>query len=632
MMLQARLQDSRLMRLLRRLARDRGGNTLLMIAAALIPMMALIGGSVDMGRTYLAQTRLQHACDSATLATRKRLGASAAATGKIPENANAIGNRFFNTNFPSGSYGSVNRTFTMTLDRDFSITATASAQIPTTIMQMFGIARVPVNVSCTAQLGMSNIDVMMALDVTGSMAETNAGDSQPKIALLKETIAAFHATLEANKRVGSRIRYGFVPYSTNVNVGGLLRNEWVVDQWTYQSRTLVGTGSAYGTYSFSTAATVASGTRTDTAQSTYAATLSGGNYTCPTVPSNTSTRTYTALSTSSAAYAGPPAGTQTTTKYKLVVSGNEYSVTLSGKTCTVTKSAYTNYVMNFDYITQPALVSTSKWQYGPVTRNVSAWRTETSGCMEERDTYQIDDYDNVDLSRALDLDIDLVPTKGRSATQWRPMYPKIIYGRQHKWDGSGSFSTSQVSTTDEYVAPAMLRTDACPPAAQRLQEMTSSELATYLSKLSAAGSTYHDIGMIWAARLLSPTGLFAADNADLALGKATSRNLIFLTDGQTSALDLSYTSYGFEPVDRRRWTPGGKFTLTQTVENRFAFACQEAKKRNITVWLIAFGTQLNPVMEECAGSGHAFEANNSDELSDAFVTIANEVGDLKLTH
>ena len=31
-------------------------------------------------------------------------------------------------------------------------------------------------------------------------------------------------------------------------------------------------------------------------------------------------------------------------------------------------------------------------------------------------------------------------------------------------------------------------------------------------------------------------------------------------------------------------------TLTETVEKRFAVACDEVKKRNVTVWVIGFGT------------------------------------------
>ena len=41
--------------LLTRLARDRSGNTLAMIAAGIFPLLAMVGGGVDMGRSYLAQ-------------------------------------------------------------------------------------------------------------------------------------------------------------------------------------------------------------------------------------------------------------------------------------------------------------------------------------------------------------------------------------------------------------------------------------------------------------------------------------------------------------------------------------------------------------------------------------------------
>lgn len=104
-----------------------------------------------------------------------------------------------------------------------------------------------------------------------------------------------------------------------------------------------------------------------------------------------------------------------------------------------------------------------------------------------------------------------------------------------------------------------------------------------------------------------------------------------MTDGQTSALDVSYSSYGIEPVDRRRWSPSSPRTLTQTIEDRFTVACAEAKKKNVTVWLIAFGTMMNPMFEQCAGPGHAFQADNAEELSAAFSVIANKVADLRLT-
>src|SRR5690606_28128896 len=71
---------------------------------------------------------------------------------------------------------------------------------------------------------------------TGSMAMTNPGDTQPRIAVLRDTIRSFYAQLEANRSAGARVRYGFVPYSSNVNVGYLLRSDWMVDEMTIQAR------------------------------------------------------------------------------------------------------------------------------------------------------------------------------------------------------------------------------------------------------------------------------------------------------------------------------------------------------------------------------------------------------------
>ena len=618
-------------RSLRRLARDRAGNTLGMIAAGLFPLLALIGGAIDMGRGYLAETRLQQACDAGVLAARKKLGSGAVGFGIDNSGVDDVGHRFFNLNFGDGSYGTENRDFDLVINPDTTIDGTASVEVPTTIMALFGYNQLDLQVTCGAKLDSANTDVMLVLDVTGSMNETNPGDSKARIEILKDVILDFHAQLEENKQENARIRYGFLPYSTNVNVGHLLKDEWVVSQWTYQSRRMLGSGKTSGYYTAWTAASPISGVVNRTVHATYPATLSGSVYSCPTVPANTLVSNTVLVSNTSEAYAGPPAGTLFRSTYQRTRNGNVFSVSLSGNTCTVNKEAYTNYIDTYQYLQTPALLTGTNWQYGPETKDVSGWRTGSNGCIEERGTYIIDDYNAVDLSRALDLNIDLVPTAGNSQTQWRPQYPKLIFGRAKKWDNTGLFDPAVSTTTAEYIAPWVASTAACPTPARNLAEMDDQAVSDYVATLKAGGSTYHDIGMIWGARLLSPTGPFAAENADPADGRPTSRNIVFLTDGQTSALDISYSSYGFEPLDRRRWTPGSALSLTQTIEQRFSFACKEAKKKNITVWIVAFGTQLNPIMEECAGPGKAFQANDSDELTEAFKKIATSMSDLRLT-
>lgn len=122
----------------------------------------------------------------------------------------------------------------------------------------------------------------------------------------------------------------------------------------------------------------------------------------------------------------------------------------------------------------------------------------------------------------------------------------------------------------------------------------------------------------------------ASSIADVS-GKPTGRHLIFLTDGETAPLDLAYSSYGLEPLDERRWTESSSLTLTQTVEKRFSFACNEVRKRNVTIWVIGFGTNMSDIMKDCAGFGHWFQADDAAQLNDIFGTIAKTIGELRVS-
>lgn len=139
------------------------GNTLALVASALIPLLAMVGGGVDMGRSYLAQSRLQQACDAGVLAARKKMGSASTATSTLPSDADAMGQRFFNINFRTGSYGTKDRSFQMTLESDLSVSGRASVNVPTTIMAMFGRTNIALNVECAARLNFSNTDIMFVL-------------------------------------------------------------------------------------------------------------------------------------------------------------------------------------------------------------------------------------------------------------------------------------------------------------------------------------------------------------------------------------------------------------------------------------------------------------------------------------
>lgn len=626
---------------LSRLAHDRAGNTLMIIAFSLVPLLAMIGGGIDMSRGYLAQARLQQACDAGVLAARKKLGNTTVSGSTLPSNVTTVGNNFFDVNFLAGAYGTTNRSFTMALESDYSISGTAGVDVPTTLMFLFGYTKLPLAVKCQAKLNFSNTDVMMVLDTTGSMNDTNPGDTLPKIQVLRNTVKSFYATLEAAKSPGTRIRYGFVPYSVNVNVGFLLKSSWLADSWKYHGRVPKDTGQTQQSDNWQQSWNYISGSYTSSSTANAAS--------CP-----ASTVTW-----SQVGYSKANDGTETWT---YLVNGTDVSCGAAPENkFNVYTTTYSNYKYSYSqkYLgkkTSPVYT----WHYGAISENVSSLKDSNpnnppvggkisvnmggspdspynydawfNGCIEERKTYEITDYANVDLTKALDLDIDTVPTTTNADTQWKPALPDIAFAHSLTWSNWSSWPWTP--SGDDY-AYDFLETPwygygVCPAAAHKLAAMTSTDIANYVDTLVPGGNTYHDIGMIWGGRLLSPTGLFASENADLP-GQPTNRHLIFLTDGLTMPNELTYGAYGLEPLDQRRWSTSSTLTLTQVVENRFTVACNEVKKRNITVWVIGFGQTLNPVLSDCAGPGHSFYAADASALNSIFSTIAAAMGDLRVS-
>ena len=59
---------------------------------------------------------------------------------------------------------------------------------------------------------------------------------------------------------------------------------------------------------------------------------------------------------------------------------------------------------------------------------------------------------------------------------------------------------------------------------------------------------------------------------------------------------------------------------------------EKTEKKNITVWVIAFGTELTSLLSDCASSNRAYQANNSAELSQTFADIAARISQLRVTH
>jgi Flp pilus assembly protein TadG len=649
-----------------RLMKSQSGNVLAMVAAGVLPLLGLLGGGIDMSRIFLTKNRLQFACDSGALAGRKMMGGGA--WNANSNKANTTAENIFNANFISGSYGSTGLTKAFS-ENAGNVTGTASATVPMAIMKVFGFTNKTISVTCSAEMRIPNTDVMFVLDNTGSMDDcpngnTCNGNSSSKIAGLKTAVLCFYealAKLDTSANCGStpsggnssavQLRFGFVPYSSNVNVGALLNNDWMADNWTYQSRVY----QWLGTYTTTTSAWV----QTSPASSSNT-TSSNNQASCP---NNTKT---TVNGTPSVVSSTAPDGAVTSTTTNTRTTNGVWV-----NSCTQRSNGNYNYTINTynNYVEQQTITQTPDYAYiyKPVTFDVSglkaggnSWNSSINlpvgtngantsvawnGCIEERQAWQnmdgnpSDDYDPVPAS-AYDLDIDMVPSPADPATQWGPQLPNAVWGR---YNGSGD-TTAWVTTTSStmsrnYNAPA------CPLAARKLQTYpTATAFQNYVNSMDPGGSTYHDIGMVWGARLMSPTGLFASENAFTPSGGQIERHLIFMTDGETNTSVKNMVSHGVDWWDRRQTNPAvvptsgtnGNGTLTKTVDAKLQALCKMVKNKNITLWVIAFGTDVTAAtktnLQNCATSGRYYEAADSATLIANFKSIADQISQLRLTN
>lgn len=529
--------------LLNRLLASRRGNVLPIMAASVLPMAAMVGGAIDMSRAYMVRSRIQQACDAGVLAGRRAMEQG------TYTNANKQQARdFFDINFKAGYNDTTNLVFTTSSPAGSSkVVGAASTVMPTTIMSMFGKTTIDVAVNCEAELNLSNSDVTFVLDVTGSMAQTipvGTGGSIVKLTALQQSVMSFYDTL-SNAATGSnaRVRYAFVPYSTNVNVGELLYDanpNWLVggdtaDQWDYQSRRAM-----YWAWNGLFWA--------QQPDQQPGASFAGWQYLQRSYPTYDFVRSI------------KPANPAVTTPSEI-----------NG--------------------------STSRW----------------GGCIEERDTIPgsviVNGPNGITVdgnTGAHDLNIDAVPTN--TATKWRPYWEQVYFLR----DGS--------------------RSTACPSKSTLLTAFSRTEVQNYVNNLIAVGGTYHDVGLLWGARISSPQGIFQSNvNAVPTNGGSISRHLIFMTDGILTSYDFVASMYGTEQLDRRVTGGSNNPTQLERQRRRYLAICEAIKSKGTRLWVIAFGTTLTADLQTCASSGSAFTAANSSSLNAAFENIAKQVAELRLT-
>jgi hypothetical protein len=132
----------------------------------------------------------------------------------------------------------------------------------------------------------------------------------------------------------------------------------------------------------------------------------------------------------------------------------------------------------------------------------------------------------------------------------------------------------------------------------------------------------------WGARMMSPKGIFSDNNSD---DPNISRYIIFLTDGHMETSIAAYTGYGIEYMDHRSFPSKYSSTIApldalnmDAHVARFGIGCNSAKGKGISIWVIAFGIDLDASMRQCASNpSQVMAASNSAELPKQLRISAN---------
>lgn len=531
----------------RKLFRDQGGNALMLTAAAIFPVIGIVGSSIDIGRAYMAQLRLQQACDAAVLAGRRYKGAA-----EYGVEAKAEANKMFAFNYPTSLYGSEAINFTSSwVAAGSEVTGAASARVPTTIMNMFGFTQFNLSAACGAKLEIANVDVMLVLDVTTSMTWVPARDNEvptdptkSRLGGLKSGATIFLDTLLDTSSDEGKLRVGIVPYSGTVNIGRILKEKnasWISDVVRIPSRVW------------------------DAPRNRY--TLKNVDYNVAGIPVGGSTSAFEGIDK-------PTSGT-------------------------------------------PKPTVSATW----------------NGCVMERQTAVISPSQTTIPPEAFDMNINMEPD-GRDETKWKLYLPRLA------WSRSGTAESTTTSDNDAIGENASNLAVCSTSEAMNLLVMKqgnredAANIGLYtaaIRDLNPVGYTYHDAGMAWGARLISPNGLFKDENRRTD-GQTVGRHIILMTDGDMNTPRSYYSHQGQEQSIPRIGASDNNDAISRH-NNRFKLLCDAAKAEGITVWVIAFSTSVNDYgpLDYCASSKKASRAPTTADLEKTFRQIAGQISKLRLS-
>lgn len=193
------------------LAREHGG-ALPLAAAAMLTLVGFAGVALDGARLIYAKDVLQRSLDAGGLAAGHALEV---------ENMVGDGHDFFDANVAAG--GDILRGTQLAIsvsDDDRILTLTATAEVESTFMRVFGFDAISISASTEVTRETRGMELALVMDNTGSMR------SGGKIGAMKTAATSLVNSIYGAEEVNPNLWVALIPYTATVNVGGA-RTGWL---------------------------------------------------------------------------------------------------------------------------------------------------------------------------------------------------------------------------------------------------------------------------------------------------------------------------------------------------------------------------------------------------------------------
>ncbi len=188
---------------------DTRGNIAILFGVVIFVVLGGAGIAIDTQRSNLVRAEIQEATDSSLIAATRYKAKHPSAT---DAELTGVARRLFDRSLKHADIVNITA-FELSFDSNAEVfDLTVDGTITTLIMQVFGEQLISVNTASQAKLGKPPyIELVMALDVTGSMSSHN------KISTMRNAARDLVASLFSHPE--AKVKIGVVPFAQYVSIG-----------------------------------------------------------------------------------------------------------------------------------------------------------------------------------------------------------------------------------------------------------------------------------------------------------------------------------------------------------------------------------------------------------------------------